>query len=79
MVGVNLLVVGKPSLGKTTLVEYTVEQLRGSLRPLAGYFQEPRPALPERKPLDTQGLRGACWAAFGATLASKHMEGVRRG
>lgn len=34
--GSNLLVMGKPSVGKTTLVELVVEQLRGSLR-LAGF------------------------------------------
>lgn len=36
MAGLNLLVTGKPGVGKTTLVERVVEQLRGSLR-LAGF------------------------------------------
>ncbi len=34
--GLNLLVTGKPGVGKTTLVERVLEQLRGSLR-LAGF------------------------------------------
>ena len=36
MAGLNLLVTGKPGEGKTTLVEWVVELLRGSLR-LAGF------------------------------------------
>jgi nucleoside-triphosphatase len=36
MAGLNLLVTGKPGIGKTTLVERVVERLRGSLR-LAGF------------------------------------------
>ncbi len=36
MAGLNLLVTGKPGVGKTTLVERVVEQLRGSVR-LAGF------------------------------------------
>jgi len=32
MVGLNLLVTGKPGIGKTTLVARIVERLRGSLR-----------------------------------------------
>jgi nucleoside-triphosphatase len=34
--GLNLLVTGKPGVGKTTLIERVVEKLRGSLR-LAGF------------------------------------------
>ncbi len=34
--GLNLLITGKPGVGKTTLVERVVERLRGSLR-LAGF------------------------------------------
>jgi nucleoside-triphosphatase len=36
MAGLNLLITGKPGVGKTTLVERVLEQLRGSLR-LAGF------------------------------------------
>lgn len=36
MAGLNLLVTGKPGVGKTTLIERVVEKLRGSLR-LAGF------------------------------------------
>jgi nucleoside-triphosphatase len=36
MAGRNLLVTGKPGVGKTTLIERVVEKLRGSLR-LAGF------------------------------------------
>ena len=36
MAGLNLLVTGKPGIGKTTLVERVVDQVRGSLR-LAGF------------------------------------------
>ena len=36
MAGLNLLVTGKPGVGKTTLMERVVEKLRGSLR-LAGF------------------------------------------
>lgn len=36
MAGLNLLVTGKPAVGKTTLVERVVERLRGKLR-LAGF------------------------------------------
>ncbi len=36
MAGLNLLVTGKPGVGKTTLVERVLERLRGSLR-LAGF------------------------------------------
>ena len=36
MAGLNLLVTGKPRVGKTTLVERVMEHLRGSLR-LAGF------------------------------------------
>ena len=36
MAGLNLLVTGKPGVGKTTLLERVVERLRGSLR-LAGF------------------------------------------
>lgn len=36
MAGLNLLVTGKPGVGKTTLIERVVERLRGSLR-LAGF------------------------------------------
>jgi nucleoside-triphosphatase len=36
MAGLNLLITGRPGVGKTTLVERVIEQLRGSLR-LAGF------------------------------------------
>ncbi len=36
MAGLNLLITGKPGVGKTTLLERVVERLRGSLR-LAGF------------------------------------------
>lgn len=36
MAGLNLLVTGKPGVGKTTLIERVVEKLRGSLQ-LAGF------------------------------------------
>jgi len=36
MAGLNLLVTGRPGVGKTTLLERVLEQLRGSLR-LAGF------------------------------------------
>jgi nucleoside-triphosphatase len=36
MAGLNLLIMGRPGVGKTTLVERVIEQLRGSLR-LAGF------------------------------------------
>jgi nucleoside-triphosphatase len=36
MAGLNLLVTGKPGVGKTTLIEKVLERLRGSLR-LAGF------------------------------------------
>jgi nucleoside-triphosphatase len=36
MAGLNLLVTGRPGVGKTTLLEQVMEQLRGSLR-LAGF------------------------------------------
>jgi nucleoside-triphosphatase len=36
MAGLNLLVTGRPGVGKTTLMERVLEQLRGSLR-LAGF------------------------------------------
>lgn len=37
MAGLNLLVTGKPGVGKTTLMERVVDKLRGSLR-LAGFM-----------------------------------------
>ncbi len=58
MAGLNLLVTGKPGVGKTTLFERVVEQLRGSLR-LAGFTTtEARNALGERLGFDIVTMDG---------------------
>jgi nucleoside-triphosphatase len=46
--GLNLLVTGKPGVGKTTLIERVVEQVRGSLRVAGFTTAEVRDAAGER-------------------------------
>ena len=58
MAGLNLLVTGKPGVGKTTLLERVVERLRGSLR-LAGFTTaEVRSPEGERRGFDIVTVEG---------------------
>ncbi len=58
MAGLNILVMGKPGVGKTTLAERLIENLRGSLR-LAGFTtSEVRDSTGERQGFDIVTVGG---------------------